>query len=546
MPRFYQKGWKAINASALRSTSSGGMPASVLFQDNSIRWYNRIMQNPGKRRQVLKRYDMMDFTIDISRALDIMAEDISSNNIETKDNFLLEFDADEEIKQTTIKTLEQTKKYWKERTGFDVNFFDDIREMLKYGSVFFLINEDFSLTKLVQARIEGYVLEQDDDTKVAAYIYNENATFKNEEGDDVMATASAQQNVRKIPISDLLILKVGRGPFGESVLEKVYRTWRHIQLIEDAIIVYRIVRAPERRIFYIDVGRQSGPRAEAYIEKVKLKMRQRQTSRNQNLDTDYQPQSLYEDYFVATSGESRSSKVETLPGGQNLDQIKDMIWFTKKLAIGLRIPMSYMQSAYDDASPQVSNDARVGTAYLEELRYAGFILRLQKKIVKPIFEHFRAYSKHIGVVVPTEGMEFKISEPQSFAIYRENDLYNTLFNTVTSANALPYLAKQTILDKFLHLTKEDIIENEQRVLTEKGYTEEQIDKLEPHHIALIVYGEGSVPFDPDTNEPIPPMVGAEGLFGDLKEPGLTNKDSKGEDAPSAKTKTAPKKKDDDK
>lgn len=486
------KGWKAVNMSSLQRGTGGGLPAT--FQtENSISWYNRMMSNPGKRREVLKRQDLMDYSINISRALDIIAEDISSDNIETDDNFIVDFDPDETIQKSAIKTIQQCKLYWKERTGFDIDFFEYVREMLKYGAVFFLINEDFSLTKLVPQRLEGYVLDQDDDSKVACYLYNENATYKNEEGDDIAATSNSQASVRKIPVNDLLILKIGRGPFGESILDRAYRTWRHIQLIEDAIIIYRIIRAPERRVWTIDVGRMSGIRAEAHIERIKLKMRQRQVTNanNSSVDSEYNPQALWQDYFVAKNSDGRGSSVETLPGGQNLDQIKDLVYFNKQLAVGLRIPTSYMQSPYDDgAQPAQYNDGRVGTAYIEELRYAGYIQRIQKKITKPLFEHFKRYGGHIGVKFPTVGMTFKIAEPQSFALYRQNDLYNTLLNTAVSANSLDYVSKKVILEKFLHLSTEDIVDNEVAVLVERGFTEDEIDELTEDQRGLLVYGKG--------------------------------------------------------
>jgi len=502
MGTYTGKTWKAFNLNASRANRGGFTGGGMAVQENSINWYNRIMSNPTKRREVIHRYLMMDQTLDISRALDIMAEDISGTSIEATDTFQIKFDEDSALKKSTIETVQKAKKLWKERTGFDVNFYNNIRELLLYGAVFFKIEADYTLTKLVQSRIEGYVLEHDDDTRVSSYLYNNAAIFTNEAGDEVGPAANKSVEYERIPLNSLLILKIGEGPFGTSVLERCYRTWRHIQLIEDAVIVYRIMRAPERRIFYIDVGRQSGPRAEAYIERVKLKMRQRQVQRNESLDSDYRPQSQYEDFFVATTSDGRSSKIETLPGGSNLDQIKDLIYFNKKLAMGLRIPVSYMQSYYSDDAPTTATDGRVGTAYMEELRYAAYILRIQSNLNKHIFENFKLYCKHIGVVLPIDEMIFEIAPPQSFALYRENDLYSTLFNTVTSATGFDFISKKYILQKFLHLEKQEMERNEQMVLSQKGYTQSQIKQLTEDQIDNIVYGEGTVSFDMSEMNPV--------------------------------------------
>ncbi len=506
MPNYTGKTWKSINLNASRANRGAYAGGGMAVEQNSINWYNRIMSNPTKRKEVVHRYLMMDQTLDISRALDIMAEDISGTSIEATDTFQIKYTEDSNLKKSTIETVEKAKKLWKERTGFDVNFYSNIREMLLYGAVFFKIEADFTLTKLVQTRIEGYVLEHDDDTRVAAYLYNNAAIFTNEEGDQVGPAASKTVEYESIPLSSLLILKIGEGPFGTSVLERSYRTWRHIQLIEDAVIVYRIMRAPERRIFYIDVGRQSGPRAEAYIERVKLKMRQRQVQRNEMLDSDYKPQSQYEDFFIATTSEGRSSKIDTLPGGSNLDQIKDLIYFNKKLAMGLRIPVSYMQSYYSDDAPTTATDGRVGTAYMEELRYAAYILRIQTNLNKHIFENFKLYCKHIGVVLPVDEMIFEIAPPQSFALYRENDLYSTLFNTVVSATSFDFISKKFILQKFLHLEKQEMERNEWMVLSQKGYTKAQIKQLTEDQIDNVVYGDGQVQFDMNEMTPVRPIT----------------------------------------
>lgn len=537
---FSTKAWQPISVSNVRTSMSSAAAGSIEVMPNSVNWYNRLMANPQKRREVITRYDMMNNTIEISRALDIMSEDIAGINIETKGStgpgevFLLKFDEQDDIKKSTIKTLQEAKKNWSQRTGFDINFFDNVREMLQYGAVFFVINPDFSLTKLVHTRIEGYVLESDDDTRVAAYLYNDNASFVNEEGDEVSAATQTPKNIRKIPTDQLLILKVGLGPYGTSVLERVYRTWRHLTLIEDAVIVYRIVRAPERRLFYIDTGRLSGPRAEAYIERVKMKMRQRQVQRNEELDTDYAPQSTYQDFFIATNSDGRSSKVEVLPGGQNLNDINDMLYFNKKLAIGLRIPTTYMQSWYDNNGPAQASDGRVGTAYVEELRYAGYILRLQRLLNKPLFQHFSRYCRYLQVQLPQATTSLEIAPPQSFALYRENDLYNTLFNTVQSANGVEYLSKKFILEKFLHLSKEDIVRNEDLVLKQKGHTDDQIDALSEEQRDMVIYGDKDIPFNPDTNKPIPPITGSDGLFGNNEDNIASSKPT----PPAEKKKTA--------
>lgn len=481
--------WKPVDLSRKGRSKNATMTSggAMATQHHSVNWYNKIMQHPQRRKDKLRRYDMMDQTVDISRALDIMAEDISSDNADNEDTFILDFPENNSVKKTIVKQVEEFKDKWKKRTEFDVEFFNYVREMLKYGAVFFEKNEDHTLTKLVPQRIEGYVLDPQNDQNVIAYLYNDEGIYKNENEDDVGAHAAGK--TRTIPVSRMLILKIGNGPYGQSILDPVYRTWRHIQLIEDAIIIYRIVRAPERRVFYIDTGRQPQPKAEAYLRKLKNAMRQRQLVKsNGELETEYNPASMQEDYFIAQSGEGRGSRVETLPGGQNLDQIRDLLYYNKKLQHGLRIPSGYMESAYDENGRETqNNDGRVGTAYISELRYAGHIIRIQRRIAKPLFDHFKSYLRARGIELP-DTVGFRLAEPQSFAIYKENELFSTLLNTVHSASNVEGLSKRYSLIKFLHMSAEDLADNEMMKLIEMGIPEEAIKELSDTQCQAIVYG----------------------------------------------------------
>ena len=118
-------------------------------------------------------------------------------------------------------------------------------------------------------------------------------------------------------------------PFGQSVLEQVFKVYKQKELLEDAIIIYRVQRAPERRVFYIDVGNMPSHLAMQFVERVKTEIHQRRipssTGGGTNvIDSSYNPLSINEDYFFPQTAEGRGSKVETLPGGTNLGEIDDL------------------------------------------------------------------------------------------------------------------------------------------------------------------------------------------------------------------------------
>ena len=136
-------------------------------------------------------------------------------------------------------------------------------------------------------------------------------------------------------------------PFGISVLESVFKVFKQKELLEDAIIIYRVQRAPERRVFYIDVGNMPAHMAMGYVNRVKNEIHQRRIPTqggggSNMMDATYNPLSINEDYFFPQTAEGRGSKVETLPGGTNLGEIDDLKYFTNKLFRGLRIPKPYL------------------------------------------------------------------------------------------------------------------------------------------------------------------------------------------------------------
>ena len=154
-------------------------------------------------------------------------------------------------------------------------------------------------------------------------------------------------------------------PFGNSLLESIFKVYKQKELLEDAIIIYRVQRAPERRVFHVDVGNM--PPAMQFVERVKTEIHRRilPTGGGTNvIDSSYNPLSINEDYFFPQTAEGRGSKVETLPGGTNLGEIDDLRYFTNKLVRGLRIPSSYLPTGADEGT-NAFQDGRVGTAYIQ-------------------------------------------------------------------------------------------------------------------------------------------------------------------------------------
>ena len=156
-----------------------------------------------------------------------------------------------------------------------------------------------------------------------------------------------------------------------------------------------------------------------FVERVKTEIHQRRipskTGGGTNvIDSSYNPLSINEDYFFPQTAEGRGSKVETLPGGTNLGEIDDLRYFTNKLVRGLRIPSSYLPTGADDGASQY-NDGRVGTAYIQELRFNKYCERLQGMLEEVFNTEFKLYLKNKGVNVDYSMFDLDLTPPQNFA-----------------------------------------------------------------------------------------------------------------------------------
>lgn len=166
--------------------------------------------------------------------------------------------------------------------------------------------------------------------------------------------------------------------------------------------------------------------------------------------------SILEDYFFAQGSDGRGSKVETLPGGDNLGETGDLDYFTNKLARGLRIPPTYL--SFNDQT--TFNDGKIGQALIQEFRFNKYCMRLQS-LLAPVFDReFKRFLKENGISIDNDMFELKFHPPQNFAKYRqiELDLQQTQVYSQVAQNTK--LSERFKLKRFLNLTEEEVLENE--------------------------------------------------------------------------------------
>jgi hypothetical protein len=464
------------------------------------------MGSPNRIERYMQ-YETMDNDSEVNAALDILAEFSTQKNRTNGTPFNLHFK--QNASNTEVTVLKQALQQWAKLQKFEQRIFRIARNTFKYGDAFFIRDPETmkwfyvdpgKVTKIIVNESDGKRPEQYVIRDISINFRDLVATQINTPGGNVTGGGSTypqaanknytgnfqtqsggrfsqEQNEFAIDAEHVVHLSLSEGldnnyPFGNSLLESVFKVYKQKELLEDAIIIYRVQRAPERRVFYIDVGNLPSHMAMSFVERVKNEIHQRRipsaTGGGQSvIDSAYNPLSINEDYFFPQTAEGRGSKVETLPGGTNLGEIDDLKFFTNKLARALRIPSSYLPTGADDSQSQF-NDGRVGTAYIQELRFNEYCKRLQSLLTEEFDQEFKRYLYKKGINIDSSMFELEFQSPQNFASYRQAELDNSRVPTFTQLTALPFFSKRFALKRFLGMTEEEIAENERLWKEEAG------------------------------------------------------------------------------
>ena len=468
------------------SNYSSHLPDVYVGSPNRIERYNQ--------------YNTMDSDSEVNAALDILAEFCSQKAKDNDTHFNINFK--KQANNSEVQILGEYLKQWCKIQQFDTRMFRIIRNSFKYGDQFFIRDPETQkwfhvdpsqVTKIIVNESEGkrpeqYVIKNLNFAFGALEAtplnqqnsYGPGGTAGYQTVSQRAATGSAtppsgtsrwqsDQSETFVDANNVIHLSMSEGldqnfPFGNSLLESIFKVYKQKELLEDAIIIYRVQRAPERRVFYVDVGNMPSHLAMQFVERVKTEIHQRRipskTGGGTNvIDSSYNPLSINEDYFFPQTAEGRGSKVETLPGGTNLGEIDDLRYFTNKLVRGLRIPSSYLPTGADDGASQY-NDGRVGTAYIQELRFNKYCERLQGMLEEVFNTEFKLYLKNKGVNVDYSMFDLDLTPPQNFAAYRQAELDNNRISTFSTIQAVPFMSNRFALKRFLGLSDEEIAENE--------------------------------------------------------------------------------------
>lgn len=336
----------------------GASSALEVFRKAHSDVYNSTLSAYGAFDRMSRYSDFseMEATPEIGSALDIYAEETVSQD--DKGRVL-------HIYSENHRVQEILEELFYDVLNVDFNLVMWVRNLCKYGD-FFLFNDispEFGVINAYPIAISEIEREEGFDAQDPMAVRFRWIT----QGNQVLE--NWQVSHFRLLGNDAFL------PYGASVLESARRIWRQLILMEDAMLVYRVIRAPERRVFYIDVGNIPPEDIENYMQQATTSLKRQPVvdKTNGKVDLRYNPYSVDEDYFLPVRGGESGTKIDTLAGGQNTAAIEDVQYIQKKLFSALKIPKAYL--GYDE---EVGAKA---TLAQEDIRFSRTIARIQKTVI---------------------------------------------------------------------------------------------------------------------------------------------------------------------
>jgi hypothetical protein len=312
------------------------------------------------------------------------------------------------------------------------------------------------------------------------YVYNDRGTTTQ------TYTAQVNAGVRIAPDSVINVnsgLMDAKNTFVISYLHKAIKPLNQLRMIEDAVVIYRLSRAPERRVFYIDVGNLPKGKAEQYLRDIMIKYRNKMVydANTGELRDDRKHMSMLEDFWLPRREGGKGTEITTLPAGQNLGQIEDVDYFRKKLLQSLNVPYSRMDQTGGGGFAAMGRSTEITR---DELKFAKFITRLRNKFSQLFDNALKIQLVLKGICTKEEWDQFKediyydFKKDNNFTELRESELMRERIQTLTMMEPFvgKYYSQTWVKKNILRLSDEEIKEMQKEM--EKDGSVEQYEQMQ--------------------------------------------------------------------
>lgn len=403
------------------------------------------------RKRRYKDYEEMDDYPEISATFDIYADDSTLKGIHNE-YWKIKSDSEDVIKEVDrlFEKMNVHRYLW-----------DIVRNTVKYGDCFVEVVLDVSKPeeglKKIKILNPAYIIRVENEFGYLKEFLQEIPSKTNIDnfGDTMFQGGKPNQYI-KLDKNQIIHFRLHSSdpafyPYGKSIASSCHRTFKSLRMMEDAMMVYRLARAPERRIFYIDTGTLPTQKAELFIERIKEKFKKEKfyNSTTGNIDARFNPLSVDEDYFVPTRN-GAGTKIDTLRGAENLGEVDDVKYFRDKLLAALKIPKDYIVEV--DKSPE----RKANLAQLD-VKFARVILRVQKSIEVGLENIAKRHLqlKNYPPSLITE-LKIKLPDPSDMFAKRKLDLDEQKTRVIQAVKGLGLLSTKTIYKEYYDMSEEEI------------------------------------------------------------------------------------------
>ena len=453
-----ETGDTVISTQVIKDAPVDGAPAVGGVSRNPI-----LPQLELNRRRRYKDYEEMDEYPEIGAAFDIYADDSTQRGLRGE-RWTVKSDNDmvvEEV-ETFFDTIRLDKLLW-----------DIIRNTVKYGDCFteliLDVNKPQEGVKKIKILNPNWILRVENEFGYLKKFLQEIPNMESLQYAEV-GQSNVNRPVKYIELDKNQIVHFRLHtsdpifyPYGKSIAALCHRVFRSLKMMEDAMMIYRLSRAPERRIFYVDTGNLPTSKAEMFIERLKQKFKKEKfyNSPKGTVDSRYNPMSMDEDFFVPTKN-GRGTKIETLPGATNLGEIEDVRYYRDKLLAGLKIPKDYI------VEKEQSPERKANLSQLD-VKFARTIQRVQIDVETGLENMAKRHLQLRGFPASViKNLKIKLPEPSDMSEKRKLDVDEQKTRVIQAVQGLNLFSKESIYREFYDMTDDEVrrmkseIESEQQ------------------------------------------------------------------------------------
>tara|TARA_R110002020_G_scaffold82948_2_gene205583 strand:+ start:4187 stop:5983 length:1797 start_codon:yes stop_codon:yes gene_type:complete len=434
------------------------------------------------RRRRYKEYEEMDEYPEVGAAFDIYADDATQKGAR----------AERWTIQSESKMVVDEVEALFEQTRMTKFLWDIIRNTVKYGDCFcelvLDVNKPEEGIKKIKILNPNWIIRVENEFGYLKKFLQEIPNLESMQYSEVGGDAT-DRPVKYIELDKNQIVHYRLHtsdpvfyPYGKSIAALCMRVFRSLKMMEDAMMIYRLSRAPERRIFYVDTGNLPTSKAEMYIERLKQKFKKEKyynTPKN-TVDARFNPMSMDEDFFVPSKN-GRGTKIDTLPGATNLGEIEDVRYYRDKLLAALKVPKDYIVEK--DSSPE-----RKANLSQLDVKFARTIQRVQVDIETGLENMAKRHLQLRGFPAALiKKVKIRLPEPSDMSAKRKLDLDEQKTRVIAAVQQLALFSKDEIYREYYDMTPEEI------TVMKSEMEEQQAEEMEQQQEQAMLTGQAPAP-----------------------------------------------------